>query len=35
MVGLDSEEEEQEVQQLILGIGGGRRPFEGYSEITW
>ena len=33
VVGLDSEEEKQEVQQLILVIGGRRRPFEGYSEI--
>ena len=33
--GLDLEEEEEEVQQLILAIGDGRRPFEGYPEITW
>ena len=29
VVGSDLEEEEEEVQQQILGIGGGRRPFEG------
>ena len=31
--GLDSEEEEEEVQQPILAIGGGRRPFEGYPKV--
>ena len=35
VAGSDSEEEEEEVQQLILAIGEGRRPFEGYPEITW
>ena len=35
MVGSDSEEEEEEVQQPILAIGGERRPIEGYPEITW
>ena len=35
MVGSDLEEEEEEVQQLILAIGGRRRPFEGYPEIMW
>ena len=35
MVGSDSEREKEEVQQLILAIGGGRRPFERYPEITW
>ena len=34
VMGLDLEEEEEEVQQLILAIGDGRRPFEGYPEIT-
>ena len=29
VVGSDLEEEEEEVQQPILGIGGGRRKFEG------
>ena len=35
VAGLDSEEEgeEEKVQQLILAIGGGRRPFEGYPDI--
>ena len=33
VVGLDLEEEEEEVQQPILAIGGRRRPFEGYPEI--
>ena len=33
VVGSDLEEEE--VQQPILAIGGRRRPFEGYPEITW
>ena len=33
--GSDLKEEEEEVQQLILAIGGRRRPFEGYPEITW
>ena len=32
VVGLDLEGEE-EMQQLILAIGGRRRPFEGYPEI--
>ena len=32
-VGSDLEEEDEEVQQLILGIGGRRRPFEGYPDI--
>ena len=32
-VGSDLEEEEKEVQQPILAIGGGRRPFEVYPEI--
>ena len=26
---------EEEVQQLILAIGGRKRPFEGYPEIMW
>ena len=34
VVGLDLEKEEEEVQQLIFGIGGGRRPWEGYPDIT-
>ena len=33
-VGSGLEEEEEEVQQLILAIGGSSRPFEGYPEIT-
>ena len=33
-VGSDLEEEEEEVQQLILAIGSGTKPFEGYPEIT-
>ena len=33
--GSDLEEEEEEVSQPIPAIGGGRRPFEGYPEITW
>ena len=32
VVGLDLEGE-KEMQQLILAIGGRRRPFEGYPEI--
>ena len=35
VVGLDLEEEEEEVQQPILAISGRRRPFEGYPEIMW
>ena len=34
MAGSDLEGEEEEVQQLILAIGGRRRSFEGYPEIT-
>ena len=33
VVGLDSEEEEEEVQQPIFGIGGRWRPWEGYPDI--
>ena len=33
VAGLDLEKGEEEVQQLILGLGGGRRAFEGYPEI--
>ena len=33
VAGSNSGEEEEEVQQPILGIGGGRRPFEGYPDI--
>ena len=32
-VGLDLEEEEEDVQQPILGLGDRRRAFEGYPEI--
>ena len=34
VAGSDSEEKEEEVQQPILAIGGRRRPFEGFPEIT-
>ena len=30
VAGSDLKEEEEEVQQPILAIGGRRRPFEGY-----
>ena len=33
VVGSDLEDKEEEVQQPILAIGGGRRPFEWYPEI--
>ena len=32
MVGLDSDKEEEEVQQLVFGIGGGWRPWEGIPK---
>ena len=32
-VGTDSEEEE--VQQLVFGIGGGWKDWEGYLDIMW
>ena len=35
VVASDPKEEEEEVKQPILAIGGRRRPFEGYPEITW
>ena len=28
-------EEEEDVQQLVFGIGGGWRDWEGYPDITW
>ena len=32
--GLDLDEEEEEVQQPVFGIGGGWRSWEGYPDIT-
>ena len=34
-VGADSEEEEEEVQQLVFGIGGRWTDSEGYLDIMW
>ena len=33
-MGLDSDEEEEEVQQLLFEIGGGWMLWEGYPDIT-
>ena len=35
IVGSDSEEEEEEVQQSVFGIGGRWRPWEGHPDIMW
>ena len=33
VAGSDLEEEEEEVQQLILGLGGERRPLKGILKL--